>query len=138
MSIIQSVHEYIMTFPELQDGCLRVDYLSVEPVEYTIEAVPVEPIYKKYTDGGCIKQFEFIFASREFFSADVNQCIENIGFYESFADWIKANDENEIYPQLGNDKRAVQLEVLTQGYAFGYDEKTARYQIQLRLLYEED
>lgn len=138
MSIIQSVREYVLKFPELKDGYLRVDYLGSEPVEYTVEAVPCDPVYQQYTDGGCIKQFLFIFASRDFFSADVNRCIENLDFYEKFADWINENDNNEIYPQLDSGKTAVKIEVLTQGYAFDYDEKTARYQIQLRLLYEED
>lgn len=138
MSIIQSVREYILKFPELKDGYLRVDYLGSDPIEYTVEAVPGDPIYQPYTDGGCIKQFLFIFASRDFFSADINQCIENLDFYEKFANWIEENDNNEIYPQLDGGKDAVKIEVITQGYAFDYDEKSARYQIQLRLLYEED
>ena len=138
MSIIKSIREYIMQFPELKDGYLRVDYLNMEPVEYTVEAVPTDPIYQQYTDGDCIKQFAFIFASREFFSSDVNQCIENLDFYEKFASWIETNDQKEIYPQLDDGKTAVKIEVITQGYAFDFDEKSARYQIQLRLLYEED
>ncbi len=138
MSIIASIREYIMKFPELKDGCLRVDYLGTEPIEYTVEAVPCEPIYRKYTDGGCLKQFLFIFASREFFSHDVNQCIENLDFYEKFSDWIEKNNEDEILPELDIKKSALKIEVLTQGYAFDYDETAARYQIQLRLIYEED
>lgn len=138
MSIIKSVRDYIMKFPELEDGYLRVDYLGTEPIEYTVEAVPSDPIYQQYTDGGCIKQFLFIFASREFFGADVNQCIENLDFYEKFADWIQTNNENEILPQLDSGKTAIQINVTTQGYAFDIDEKSARYQIQLRLLFEEE
>lgn len=138
MSIIKSVRDYILNFPELEDGYLRVDYLGAKPIEYTVEAVPSEPVYKKYTDGGTVKQFIFIFASRECFSADINQCIENLNFYEKFADWIEENNYNEIYPQLDDGKTAVGIEVLTQGYAFDADETSARYQIQLQLLYEED
>lgn len=138
MSIIQSVREYVMKFPELKDGYLRVDYLGADPIEYTVEAVPCDPIYQQYADGGSIKQFLFIFASRDFFSADINQCIENLDFYEKFAGWIEENDNNKIYPQLDSGKTAVKIEVLTQGYAFDFDEKSARYQLQLRLLYEEE
>lgn len=138
MSVIKQIREYIMKFPGLKDGCLYVDYLGAEPIEYTVEAVPCNPIYKKYTDGGCLKQFLFIFASREFFSRDVNQCIENLDFYEQFTDWIENNNDNEVLPELDNGKTALMVEVVTQGYIFDYDESAARYQVQLRLIYEEE
>ncbi len=138
MSIISAIRNYILQFPELNEGYLRVDYMGADPIEYTVEAVPTNPVYKKYVDGSCVKQFLFIFASREFFSADVNQCIENLDFYEHFAGWIETNNKNAVYPQLESGKSPVGIEIVTSGYAFDYDEKAARYQIQLRLLYEEE
>ena len=136
-SIIESIREYIMTFPELKDGCLLVDYLGSEPIEYSVEPVPCDPVYQKYTDGSCIKQFLFIFASREFYDADVNKCIENLAFYENFADWITSCSDSGILPELENAS-PISIEILTGGYAISADANTARYQIQLRLLYEEE
>lgn len=135
--IIESIRDYIMSFPELKDGCLLVDYLGDKPIEYTVEPVPCDPVYQKYVDGGCIKQFLFIFASREYYSADTNTCIENLHFYEEFEEWIEEQNDNEVFPDLG-DKIPVSIEVLTRGYAMSADSNTARYQIQLRLLYEEE
>lgn len=131
--IIQCLRDHIMQFPELKDGCLMVDYLGDKPIEYTVEPVPCDPVYQKYTDGSCIKQFLFIFASREFYGADINQNIENLGFYERFSDWIT---EGEL-PDL-DERIPVSMDVVTGGYAFDVDANTARYQIQLRLLYEEE
>ena len=131
--IIQCLRDHIMQFPELKDGCLMVDYLGDSPIEYTVEPVPCDPVYQKYTDGSCIKQFLFIFASREFYGANINQNIENLGFYERFSDWIT---EGEL-PDL-DERIPVSMDVVTGGYAFDIDANTARYQIQLRLLYEED
>lgn len=136
--IIKSIRDYIMSFPELKEGCLLVDFLGNEPIEYTIEPVPSDPIHTKYTDGSCIKQFLFIFASREYFSEDVNTCIENLGFYEQFEDWIEEQNDRGRLPDLGDDREPVSIEVLTRAYAFDVDTNTARYQIQLRLLYEEE
>lgn len=130
--IIQCLRDHIMQFPELKDGCLMVDYLGDKPIEYTVEPVPCDPVYQKYTDGSCIKQFLFIFASREFYGADINQNIENLGFYERFSDWVT---EGEL-PDL-DERIPVNMDVVTGGYAFDVDANTARYQIQLRLLYEE-
>ena len=137
-SLIECVRNYILTFPELdEDGCLYVDYLGDQAIEYAVEAVPCDPVFRRYTDGGCMKQFLFVFASREFYSADVNQCIETLAFYEHFERWITDNNLNGELPDL--DGRApVSIEVLTGGYAFDAESNTARYQMQLRLLYEEE
>ena len=134
--IIECIRNYVMMFPELKDGCLMVDYLSDTAIEYTVEAVPCERIFKRYTDGGAVKQFLFIFASREFYSADVNQCIETLEFYEKFENWIYERNQEGIFPDL-DGRVPVSLDVLTGGYAFDADAETARYQIQLRLLYED-
>lgn len=133
-ALIECIRDFIMTFPELKDGCLMVDYLGSEAIEYSVESVPCDRIYKKYTDGGCIKQFLFVFASREAYGADVNQCIENLAFYEHFENWI-LNTEQETLDSFLDGRNAVSLDVLTGGYAFDEDTETARYQIQLRLLY---
>lgn len=136
--LIECIRNYILSFPELKGGALLVDILGDKPIEYTIETVPCDPVVRKYTDGSCMKQFLFIFASREFFSEDVAQNIENLGFYEKFEDWIKEQNDEGILPDLGDDREPVSIEVLTGGYAFEADTNTARYQIQLRLTYEEE
>lgn len=135
--LIECVRDFVMTFPTLKDGCLYVDYLGSRAIEYSVEAIPADPVYKRYTDGGCVKQFLFLFASREYYSADVNQCIENLSFYEDFASWINQKNRNGALPDL-DGRDPVSIEVLTGGYAFDADAETARYQIQLRLLYEEE
>lgn len=137
-SLIECVRDFVLTFPELdEDGCLYVDYLGDQAIEYSVEAVPCDPVFRRYTDGGCMKQFLFVFASREFYSADVNQCIENLAFYEHFEYWITGNNLNGVLPNL-DGRTPVSIEVLTGGYAFDADSNTARYQMQLRLLYEEE
>ena len=135
--LIECVRDYIMEYPDLKDGCLLVDFLGDQAIEYSVETVPCNPMFKQYTDGGCMKQFLFLFASREFYSADVNQCIENLSFYENFESWIRANNLAGLLPDL-DGRTPVAIEVLTDGYAFDADSSTARYQIQLRLLYYEE
>ena len=132
--VIECIRNFVMTFPKLKDGCFMIDYLSKDPVEYVVEAVPCDRIFKKYTDGGCIKQFLFIFASRESYSADVNQLIENSAFYEHFENWI-LDTTPENLSQFLDGRTPFRLDVLTSGYLFDADYNTARYQIQLRLLY---
>ena len=138
MSIIESIRDYMLTFPGLHDGDLCIDFLGAEPEQCTLEPVPCDPVYRKYTDGGALKQYLFVFASREYYSADVQQCAANQAFYEGFAAWVKEQNDAGNLPDLGTGKSAFSLEVLTSGYAFSEDAKTARYQTQLRLIYEEE
>lgn len=135
--VIECLRDYVMEFPELKEGALLVDCLGSEPVGYTVETVPCDPVYRRYTDGSCMKQFLFLFASREYYGEDVIHNIENLGFYEHFEKWITDNNSNDILPDL-DGKTPVSIEVLTGGYAFDADIGTVRYQIQLRLIYEEE
>lgn len=137
-SIIEAVREFIMKFPKLKDGALLVDFLENSPITYTVEPVPCSPVYKKFIDGSCEKQFLFLFASREAYSDDVNQCIENLAFYEDFADWIYEQNNNRNFPVLSGNRTVTELEILTGGYQLYADTNTARYQIQMRLKYREN
>ena len=138
MSIIESVRNYILNFPELKDGRLQIDFLDTKAVEYTVETVPVNPLIKRYTDGGKKKQYNFVFASREFFGPDVNQNIENLSFYEKFSDWIEEQNEKRIFPDRGPEREVQSIEILTSGYMYEMDTDNARYQIQCRVIYEEE
>lgn len=136
--LIECIRDFILTFPALdENGCLYVDYLGDQAIEYSVEAVPCTPVFRQYTDGGCMKQFLFLFASREYYSADIIQCIENLSFYEDFSSWINQKNRSGELPDL-DGRSPVSIEVLTGGYAFDADSNTARYQMQLRLLYEEE
>ena len=99
--LIECVRDFILTFPDLdENGCLYVDYLGDQAIEYSVETVPCDPVFKRYTDGGCMKQFLFLFASREYYSADVIQCIENLSFYEDFSSWINQKNRSGELPDL--------------------------------------
>ena len=50
-------------------------------------------------------------------------------------DWIYENDLNGVLPVLDGHE-AISIEVLTSGYVFDADGDAARYQIQLRLIYQ--
>ena len=136
MSIIESIREYMSRCPLLSEGNINVDFLGSENIEYSIETVPCEPVIKYYVGGASLRQYEFIIASREFYSTDVVQNIQNSAFYEKLAEWIEEKSRNKILPVLENEKQSAQkLEILTHGALISEDAKTAVYQIQLRLIY---
>ncbi len=137
--IINNLRNYIRQCPYLDtfNNAIRVNvnYLEPSPDTYSIEEIPIEPILKKYVNGDSIRQYAFIFTSREPYGADVLQNIDNSGFYERFASWIESNNDNEVFPILENGLEPLEIKVTSTGYAFAVTEKTAEYQIQLRLKY---
>lgn len=139
MTIVESVREFIKKCPHLDEFAksINVEFLAEEFTSYTIETVPVETIVKKFVNGDAIKQFVFIFASRESYGSDVMQNIENSQFYEQFADWIYRENLNGNLPVLDGNKESMSLEVSTTGYPVQTSIDTAQYQIQLKLKYFE-
>ena len=90
---------------------------------------------QKYVDGSSKRQYVFVFASRESYSEDVIDNINNSGFYEDFAEWLEEQTNNDNLPFIGDDKEVLKIEAMTNGYAFKTDVDTARYQIQCRMIY---
>lgn len=135
MSLLENVRAFICGCPCLKDGKFNVDYLGDRQREYTIDVVPTNPVVKRYVNGDSLRQFVFMFASREPYGADVLQNLENNGFYEQFAGWLEEQVRNNHFPKLDGGRQVQNMEALTYGYLFDGRDKNARYQIQCRLLY---
>lgn len=134
-SVLEGVTEYFLRCPLLKDGVFRVDALGPDPVEYTIETGIFDPVIQRYVDGSSERQYQFQFGSREFYSMDRVQNIENSTFYEEFADWVEMKSNEGELPELPKGMHAEELEVLSPGYIFDGAMKNARYQTSLRLVY---
>ena len=135
--IIKALRDYISQCPYLYEfnKGINIDYLDNDSTTYSIEEVPCEPIIKRYINGDTKRQYDFIFASRESYGADVFQNIENSGFYEDFSNWIEEESLKGNLPSLEGNKESLEIKVSTTGYAFQTDDNSARYQIQLKLIY---
>ena len=97
--------------------------------------MPIEPVLKQYINGDSIRQYAFIFTSREPYGSDVLQNIDNSGFYEKFADEIETKNNNEEFPLVDSGLEVIEIKVTSTGYAFAVSEDSAQYQINLRLKY---
>ena len=117
---------------------MGVDYLGVEQ-SYSIEPLTSDPIVRRYTDGSSVRQFQFAFTSRELYdNSDANNATNN-EFYENLSDWVDSQNKLNNLPTLTDaDKTALSVEAMSNGYLFDSEADTARYQIQLRLLYKKE
>ena len=135
MTVIEAVRTFIAACPLVEDELLHIDFLPPEAASYSVDVVPVSPVVKRYLDGSSVRQFLFVVATRTYYGSFVRQQLDNLAFFEDLADWIAAQDSAKNFPDLGPDKEARRLEVVTSGYVFAPDTETARYQIQCRLEY---
>ncbi|AVP66033.1 chloramphenicol resistance protein [Clostridium botulinum] len=137
--IIDSLRNYMGKCPHLDtfNNAIRVNvnYLDPNADTYSIEEVPIEPIIKTYVNGDSVRQYAFVFTSREPYGGDVLQNIDNSGFYEKFAEWIEENNNNNVFPKLDKGLEPLEIKVTSTGYAFAVTEDTAQFQIQLKLKY---
>lgn len=135
--IMGEIRNLIKSCPHIESYAqgIGVDHLAEEPDCYAIESVPSEPILKRYINGDTERQHSFVFSSRDAFGADIRKNIENIGFFQLFADWLETISKQKDFIKLGNGKEVKRIEALTTGYVFDVTEKKAKYQIECRLVY---
>lgn len=132
--IIESIRDYILKCDFLKDGKVNINYLPAE-MSYSIEPIGGDPVYKRYMDGNCLKQFQFALMSAEVYDGDARTEIANSGFYQFLEEWIEENNMKDIYPDL-DGRDAIRVDVLQSGYLFSTEADLGRYQIQLRLIYQ--
>lgn len=134
-SIIESLAGYFLTCPLLGEGYFHVDFLGPDPVEYTLEVLPCDPIVKRYVNGDTLRRYLFAFGSREYYSADRVQNIGNIAFYEELSDWVEERSRAGDLPGLPDALCPEEMRTVSSGYLFDESMESARYQIQLELIY---
>lgn len=137
-SVIGGVRDFLCACPLLAEGKLNVDYLGSEPTEYTIERVAENEVLKEYSDGGKLKQFVFLFSSREWIGRRVEEHMKTAKFYENFADWLEKKSQRGELPQLESGKTAQAIGVMSGGVLYDQSGECAKYQIRCRLIYFEE
>ena len=137
MTVTKSLQQYFLTFPGLSGKRLNIDCLTAKTDSYSIDSVPSETVMKRYIDGTAVKRHLFVISSRCFYSSDQQQQEENIAFFDALSEWLEEQEILGLLPDLGEKKTARKITVLSSAYPLIVDDggETARYQIQLELIY---
>ncbi|OOM17220.1 hypothetical protein CLSAB_19400 [Clostridium saccharobutylicum] len=146
MSIISSIYDYLKTcqFLKTLDDVATIVYVDYskndETTTYTINVTPCNPVMKTYVTGDTVNQFLFTISSVEAYGDNVDLNTANIKFYEDFSKWIRENNKNGILPIMDDDKTPNKIKCLTDGYMLdnAADGTTARYVIQMQLIYDQE
>ena len=135
MKVIEAIRDYISNCPALETFNINVNYLEDDYDSFSIEETPCDPVVKRYIDGSMKKQCQFVFTSKEPYSADVICNIDNSNFYEEFSNWIETNNKEGIFPLLEEGLEPTQIKVISSPYVITADEDKAIYQVQMNLIY---
>lgn len=134
-NIIEGVRKFLRTYPPLSNDKINVDFLPEEEKSYAVEVVPAQQIIRSYVDGSALCQCLFTVASRETFSEEARQQLDNLDFYWKLSDWLKEKTMEKDLPDLGEGVEALSIRATTDGYVLSNDSNFARYQIQCRMEY---
>ena len=136
--MIERIKEYFLQNVDLAEefNNILADFLDDETISYSIEPLPIDPILKRYSDGGYLGQYQFYFSSNEYYDNSVAQNIDNLGFYENFEKQIEYNNKNKILPDI---KGIQSIECLSHGTVQDTTKSgLAKYAIQMRITYIKD
>lgn len=139
MTVIDSLHTWLKSCPLFANERLDIDCLQSKADSYSLDAVPCERIVKRYLDGSTVRRQLFTVSSREVYGPDLTKQSKNLQLFEDLEDWLESEIDTGRMPDLGTNRRVRSLSVLSSGYPVEADEGqgggTARYQIQLELIY---
>lgn len=136
MKIIEALRDYIgkMNCMSTYTSAINVNYLDGVVDSFSIEEIPTIPILKRYTGGKAKRQFQFVFSSREPYSNEILQNIENSSFYEDFANEIESKNNADDLPVV-TGVESLSIEVTSSAYTVSTEENTLMYQINLNFKY---
>lgn len=135
MTVIESLREWFKEYGGLA-GRLDVDFLPEEADTYSLDTIPCEEVLKRYMDGGTMRQYQFAVSSRRAYDRNIEQNVDNLGFFEGLTEWVEKRAKARELPNMGEGKTARKLVVTSNAYPFVVTEDgKARYQIQMRLEY---
>jgi hypothetical protein len=132
---IQKLREYLFTIVSaINEQCkqINVDMLSNDINNYSINKIPTSNVVEKWVNGLEIHRDVYSFRSRESYSQDVINNLENIGFFETFEQVINSNNKRGILPNIDGIES---IECLNSGTMIDNDTHSAIFDIQIQITY---
>ena len=138
-TIISALFDYFSNCPLMTDNRLNVDYLPEDTkkagIEYAIFPSPTDELIYRYTNGGARCQYQFIISSVNDYGPSKAQSIENSGFMERLAEWLRAQTRMRNLPVLPEGLTPRSIKAIGTGYLYQPDVDSGKYQIQCELEY---
>ena len=133
---IQKLREYLFDVVKaINNKCkqINVDMLSNDINNYSIDKIPTESVVEKWITGLEIHRDVYSFRSRNSYSQDVINNLENIGFFETFESVINSNNKEGVLPEIEGIESITCLNCGTM--ISNSETHTAIFDIQIQITY---
>lgn len=138
-TIVDALVAYFGGCPLMTGGRMNIDYLPEDTkkagIEFAISMEPTDEVITRYKDGSARCRYPFIISSVHDYAPGVVQNIQNAGFYEDLAKWIREEARDRRLPSLPEGTTARSLRTMGSGYLYQPDVDSGKYQIQCELEY---
>lgn len=122
----------IDTLTQTSNSQINADMLSNDTNNYSLDRIPTASTIEKWITGDEIHKDVYSFRSRKSYSQDTINNLKNIGFFETFENIIKNNNEAKILPDIDGVES---IECLNCGTLNNTDTRTAEFDIQIQITY---
>lgn len=135
---ISKLREYLFgiinTLTTNRNYQINADFLG-DVGDYSLDKIPTETKVETYITGGTLNKDVYNFRSRNHYSREFLNNLENIGFFEEFERKIKKNNINGNLPDIDG---ILEIKCLNCGTLISGDETEAIFDIQIQITYEEE
>ena len=142
-SIIDSIRCWLMSCPTVANSgddttAFRINYLNYDPIAFSIEDAPGEPVTRRYVRGsGNGNTRNFVVSSRQPFSAITELQSVVSETFEEISRWIDTQNNKKQFPDLGDGRQVRSVAVTNRGYIYSETSDTCIYQMQISIEYNE-
>jgi len=136
----ERLRTWLLGCPSMQAAAyFGADYLGENATEYAVISVPSNLRYRENILGKMVlresQEQNFIFAAKVPYGSDVQQNLDNLGFFQDVATWIQEQSRMGNLPEWdGGTVTAVSVSSTGAPMQTGSD--AARYQFQIKVIYK--
>ncbi len=136
----ERLRTWLLGCPSMQAAAyFGADYLGKNATEYAVISVPSNLRYRENILGKMVlresQEQNFIFAAKVPYGSDVQQNLDNLGFFQDVATWIQEQSLLGNLPEWdGGTVTAVSVSSTGAPMQTGSD--AARYQFQIKVIYK--
>lgn len=136
--LTDKMREYMLTCPYLSGTKVNINCLGTDSMICTIDNVAVEPVIKKYCDGGTLKQAKFVLAIRDRYDENLNENLKIAMLLEEIEAWIGEQNSKDVLPELDDEKSVCEgIEVTKTGHLYDTSMGSGRWQTEIRMIYRQ-
>ena len=138
MSNAEYIRDLMLTCPHITVSTLdmHIDQVGAEPLSYSIESLPSDPVLKRYLGGDSLRAYPFQLTARRVFFSDEDR-IANVNTFERVTDWMEQQTRLRLLPAMDDGQEPKQLQATGCTYVMeqAADSNSAVYIMQAQLVY---